>query len=149
MKFEYTLGTKQEPVKRVSSLAAAKAGVCSVCYEKGLTELHHIVPISLGGPDSVNNMVELCLTCHGKVHGLPTYESRRMSQAAGIAKARVEGKYKGRAPTARAKADEVMELYLAGVGATKIADQVGIGRASVYRILEDKGVKNEDRRHGH
>ena len=56
-------------------------------------------------------------------------------QREGIAKAQGEGKYKGRAATARAKADEVQALRKAGKGASEIAAEVGIGRASVYRIL--------------
>jgi len=56
-------------------------------------------------------------------------------QREGIAKAKAEGKYKGRKPTAMAKADEVKQLQAEGVGATEIASRVGIGRASVYRIL--------------
>ena len=58
-------------------------------------------------------------------------------QREGIAKAKDEGKYKGRAKTARAKTDDVMALYKAGKGASEIAEEVGIGRASVYRILSD------------
>ena len=57
-------------------------------------------------------------------------------QREGIAKAKAEGKYKGRAPTARAKADEVLTLHKGGMGATEIARTLKIGRASVYRILE-------------
>ena len=56
-------------------------------------------------------------------------------QREGIAKAKALGKYKGRKPTAKAKAAEVAELHKAGVGATEIARQLGIGRASVYRAL--------------
>lgn len=48
----------------------------------------------------------------------------------GIAKAKVEGKYKGRAPTARVKADKA-----AGVGPSEIARQLSISRTSVHRIL--------------
>lgn len=55
----------------------------------------------------------------------------------GIAKAKAEGKYKGRKPTARAKAQEVLTLKEQGVGATEIAKRLEIGRASVYRILKD------------
>ncbi|MDF1710474.1 MAG: recombinase family protein [Paracoccaceae bacterium] len=58
-------------------------------------------------------------------------------QREGIAKAKAEGKYKGRAPTARAKAEDVMKLHDEGVGGTEIAKRLGIGRASVYRILGD------------
>jgi DNA invertase Pin-like site-specific DNA recombinase len=56
-------------------------------------------------------------------------------QRVGIAAAKAEGKYKGRAPTARAKASDVAELWHGGMGATEIASKLGISRASVYRIL--------------
>ena len=52
-----------------------------------------------------------------------------------IAKAKAEGKYKGRAPTARMKAEKVRQLKAAGVGPSEIARQVGISRTSVFRIL--------------
>jgi DNA invertase Pin-like site-specific DNA recombinase len=57
-------------------------------------------------------------------------------QREGIAKAKADGKYKGRAPTARAKSDEVRKLRSEGLGATEIAERLGIGRASVYRVLD-------------
>lgn len=56
-------------------------------------------------------------------------------QREGIAKAKSEGKYKGRAPTARAKGDEVLKLHDEGMGASAIARNVGISRSSVYRIV--------------
>jgi DNA invertase Pin-like site-specific DNA recombinase len=56
-------------------------------------------------------------------------------QREGVAKAKLEGKYKGRAPTARAKAGMVKQLRAAGVGPSEIARRLGIGRASVYRVL--------------
>ena len=59
-------------------------------------------------------------------------------QREGIAKAKSEGKYKGRKPTARARAAEVVALISDGVRPTDIAHQLGIGRASVYRILESR-----------
>jgi DNA invertase Pin-like site-specific DNA recombinase len=58
-------------------------------------------------------------------------------QREGIAKAKGEGKYKGRAATARAKASDVEKLHKAGKGPSEIAMQVGISRASVYRILAE------------
>ncbi len=59
-------------------------------------------------------------------------------QREGIAKAAAAGKYKGRAPTARAKAEEAKSLKAEGLGATEIAKRLGIGRASVYRILQGR-----------
>jgi DNA invertase Pin-like site-specific DNA recombinase len=57
-------------------------------------------------------------------------------QREGIAKAKSEGKYKGRKPTAKEKAAEVLALHKQGVGASDIARQLKIGRSSVYRAIE-------------
>ena len=57
-------------------------------------------------------------------------------QREGIAKAKAEGLYKGRKPTAMAKAGDVKALAAKGMGATEIAKTLGIGRASVYRALD-------------
>jgi DNA invertase Pin-like site-specific DNA recombinase len=56
-------------------------------------------------------------------------------QREGIAKAKAEGKYKGRAPTARAKASDVHRLRAEGLGPTEIGRRLQISRASVYRAL--------------
>jgi DNA invertase Pin-like site-specific DNA recombinase len=56
-------------------------------------------------------------------------------QREGVARAKLLGKYKGRKPTARAKSDEVKALKADGVRPTEIARRLGIGRASVYRVL--------------
>ena len=61
----------------------------------------------------------------------------RERQAVGIAKAKQAGRYKGRKPTAMAKTDEVLALNTQGLTRQKIADQLGIGVASVYRILKN------------
>jgi len=69
--------------------------------------------------------------------GLAAFERERMleRQREGVARARAEGKYKGRKPTAKAKAQEILALRADGVGAADIAKRLGIGRASVYRVL--------------
>lgn len=54
-------------------------------------------------------------------------------QREGIAKAKAEGKYKGRNPTALAKANQVRELYNSGVKPTAIAHKPGISRTSASR----------------
>jgi DNA invertase Pin-like site-specific DNA recombinase len=54
-------------------------------------------------------------------------------QREGVAKAKAEGKYKGRVPTARAKAAEIRLLRSEGVGPTEIGKRLKI--TSVYRVL--------------
>jgi DNA invertase Pin-like site-specific DNA recombinase len=58
-------------------------------------------------------------------------------QREGIAKAKDEGRYKGRAPTAQAKADEVRALHAAGVGPVEITKRLKVSRSSVHRILKE------------
>lgn len=60
---------------------------------------------------------------------------RRERQMEGIAKAKEAGVYKGRPPSI--KANEIAALKANGLGASAIAKQLGIGRASVYRALRD------------
>jgi DNA invertase Pin-like site-specific DNA recombinase len=58
-------------------------------------------------------------------------------QREGVSRAKMDGKYKGRKPTARAKAAEVIKLEAEGLQRTEIARRTGIGVASVYRVLAD------------
>lgn len=58
-------------------------------------------------------------------------------QREGIAKAKAEGKYKGRQPTARRQADKVLALRRQGKSASDIVEALGISRASVFRILAE------------
>jgi DNA invertase Pin-like site-specific DNA recombinase len=58
---------------------------------------------------------------------------RRERQLEGIAAAKARGAYKGRPPSIQR--DDVQRLRREGLGATAIARRLGIGRASVYRLL--------------
>ncbi|MBX5046972.1 recombinase family protein [Rhizobium lentis] len=86
--------------------------------------------------DTATPTGKLMLTILG---GIAAFERDLMleRQREGIAKAKSEGKYKGRAPTARAKGDEVKRLKAEGLTADAIAERLNIGRASVFRILRD------------
>ena len=92
-------------------------------------------------------------TSHGQVirmllGAITDFEQRmlRESQAVGIARAKQEGRYKGRKPTAMAKADEALALNAQGLTRQKIADQLGIGVASVYRILKNHTTPKKTRK---
>jgi DNA invertase Pin-like site-specific DNA recombinase len=56
-------------------------------------------------------------------------------QREGIAKAKAEGKYRGRYPSAKVKSADVLQLVAEGVGKAEIARRLGMHRASVHRII--------------
>lgn len=91
------------------------------------------------GIDTGSATGKLLLTVLG---GIAEFERQIMleRQREGIAKAKAAGKYKGRKPTARAKAGEAKRLRKEGLGATEIAQRLGISRASVYRVLGAEGA---------
>ena len=58
---------------------------------------------------------------------------RKERQMEGIGKAKAKGVYKGRPPTIDAEA--VRDMKARGLGGKQIAERLGIGRTSVYRLL--------------
>lgn len=97
--------------------------------------------LNLGGEvvDTKSATGRLILTIFA---GFAQFEREMMleRQREGIAKAKAEGKYLGRKPTARAKSEEVLRLHREGKTPTEIAAAVGIGRGSVYRIVQGQGA---------
>lgn len=77
---------------------------------------------------------KLMLTMLGAI---ATFEREMMleRQAEGIIRAKREGKFKGRKPTAMEKAPQVRALIDRGASKKTVAKELGIGVASVYRIL--------------
>ena len=68
-------------------------------------------------------------------------EIMKERQREGIADAKAAGRYKGRKPTARAKAADAVRLFKEGKRISQVAAVLGIGRASVYRALEEAGLR--------
>ena len=69
--------------------------------------------------------------------GIAQFEREMMleRQREGIAKAKAEGAYKGRKPTARARVAEIEGLAAKGLSMAAIAAQLGIGKGSVHRAI--------------
>lgn len=63
------------------------------------------------------------------------YHLKRERQLEGIAKAKASGKYKGRKPLSYDMVTEVRALKASGVSPTQIAQQLNIGRTTVYKYL--------------
>jgi DNA invertase Pin-like site-specific DNA recombinase len=96
-----------------------------------------LVVLSMGGErlDTRNPTSKLMLTILG---GVATWEREIMleRQREGIAKAKGEGKYKGRKPTVAVQAQQIRALHKAGEKPAHIARILGVARSSVYRMLE-------------
>ena len=86
------------------------------------------------GIDTASATGELVLNVLGSI---AQFERQMMleRQREGIAKAKAEGRYRGRKPTARAKAPEIKALDAQGVSLSEIARRLQIGKSSVHRVL--------------
>lgn len=95
-----------------------------------------LVVLSMGGErlDTRNPTSKLMLTI---LAGVATWEREIMleRQREGIAKAKADGKYKGRKPTVARQAVAIRAMHNAGVGPSDIARRLGVARSSVYRML--------------
>ena len=59
-------------------------------------------------------------------------------QREGIAKAKADGRYKGRARVPKSKVEQVLALNAQGIKPPEIAKQVSLGRSTVYRLIQQK-----------
>ena len=84
------------------------------------------------GVDTDTSSGRLMLAVLGAVAAFEA-DIRRERQMEGIARAKAAGVYQGRKPSV--DIDEVRRLRAAGLGASDIAKQLGIARASVYRAI--------------
>jgi DNA invertase Pin-like site-specific DNA recombinase len=95
-----------------------------------------LVVLSMGGErlDTRNPTSKLMLTI---LAGVATWEREIMleRQREGIAKAKAEGKFKGRVPTAQRQSDEIRKLASEGLGPVEIGKRLNISRISVWRVL--------------
>jgi DNA invertase Pin-like site-specific DNA recombinase len=105
-----------------------------VIEKKAVLRIHD-PSITLDGTDL---MAEVMLTVFGLV-GMLEKSFSKMRQQRGIEAARLKGVYKGRPATI--SPSDVKELRAQGLGATAIAQRLKIGRASVYRLLQDNPEK--------
>jgi DNA invertase Pin-like site-specific DNA recombinase len=96
-----------------------------------------LVILSMGGEkfDTRNPTSRLMLTI---LAGVATWEREIMleRQREGIAKAKAEGKYRGRAPTVAVQAATIKAMRAAGTSPMQIARELGVARSSVYRMLD-------------
>lgn len=117
-------------------------------FARSSVDLHNIVAALVAkgvdfrcteqaGVDTSTSSGKLMIGMLGAVAEFET-AIRRERQMEGIARAKRAGAYNGR--KASIDHDRVLQLHRSGLGATEIASQLGIGRASVYRIVNTPGA---------
>jgi len=102
--------------------------------------LHDISKAAINPKDPAQALLVSVLGAIGQ------FEKDRFAErrAVGIAKAKTEGRYKGRVPTAQRQAPEVMRYLDKGYAVDEVVKLTGVSRASVYRIRKDAGASAAD-----
>jgi DNA invertase Pin-like site-specific DNA recombinase len=92
------------------------------------------------GMDTQTPTGKLMLTVLGAI---AQFEREMMleRQREGIAKAKSEGRYKGRKPIEGQRRNSVFKLAAEGSTRAAIASQLGVGEATVYRILASAKIQ--------
>lgn len=122
-------------VTKLDRLARSVAHLCQLIEQlkaKGVTL--KILAIGLDSGTPTGNLMLNMLAA------IAQFEREMMleRQLDGIAAAKDAGKYKGRVPTARRKAADIERLISQGMTRNEVAQQLGIGIASVYRVLRER-----------
>jgi DNA invertase Pin-like site-specific DNA recombinase len=121
-------------VSKLDRLARSVRDLCEIVATiEGKGASLRILAMSL---DTATSTGRLMLNVFGSV-GQFEREMMLERQREGIAKAKGEGRYRGRKPTARAKSAEIVRLAGEGMTREAIAAKLGVGVASVYRVLAE------------
>jgi DNA invertase Pin-like site-specific DNA recombinase len=123
-------------VCKVDRLARSTVGLWQIVSELDARKIGLRI-LNLGGEtvDTKSATGKLILTIFA---GFAQFEREMMleRQREGISKAKAEGKYLGRKPSAALKAQEARQMVAGGKTVAAAARELKIGRTSVYRALE-------------
>lgn len=59
---------KKIPEKLEAQLLVESRNACNICWQSKEVEIHHIVPVKLGGDNSEGNLIVACRNCHSVAH---------------------------------------------------------------------------------
>jgi len=123
----------------VRSMAEKTLGkVCYNCGSDECIELHHVVPLKLGGTNNLSNIVVLCHRCHCAAHNgrhISEYQNKEIS---------------GRPHNVEVEElDKALNEYVNGqIGTTECKARMGLSRKSKIgdmsyykRFKKDRGIK--------
>lgn len=113
---------------------------CIVCGAKEDLEIHHIIDLANGGPESIDNLIPLCPVCHKLVHGNQDTIHRAVKYNRGGRKVKVPFE----------EFDKWFGKYLAGeIGKRKFLQETGYCFATrpkdnpnIQRSMKERGIKS-------
>lgn len=129
-------------VSKLDRLARSTADLLTIAQELAAKDVKlRVLNVAGGELDTSTATGKLMLTMLGAI---ATFERDLMleRQREGIEKAKAQGKYTGRKPTARMKAPEVYRLADQGWTKERIAKELRIGVSTVYRLLSERPGKD-------
>lgn len=108
---------------------------CAVpmCGSEESVELHHLYSRQEGCPDDL--VVPLCAACHGRAHRMARKVDIVELTRAGMKRAKAAGKLHGRLRTQPDIERRALRLLREGMSKLAVAKAVGVGNATVYRII--------------
>ncbi len=69
MKEDYSVAKRKKiPDSQESKLLVESRNTCNICWQSKEVEIHHIVPVKLGGDNSEGNLIAACRNCHSVAH---------------------------------------------------------------------------------
>lgn len=119
---------------------------CSCCGRQA-TQIHHILPLSLGGDNRESNLVALCDECHNKIHGRK--HSLKMSELTKQGKEKAkqanpnwkEGRPKAYTKEQLDHALNMLTINGGGKSYFEVADITGISKSTLIRENNKRKAK--------
>lgn len=105
---------------------------------KEASELHHVVPLALGGNDIDSNKVWLCIECHNKIHKRGLGMGQLAAESPNYRQAVKDGRVGRPRVELPPKFYELYPLWKEGkITAVAFAKELDICRATLYRRMSE------------
>ena|ERR1051326_1472345 len=62
------VGPRQDNAKILKQAKIRDGYRCAICFHNTAVVAHHVIPLEVGGPDTLENLITLCTGCHRSVH---------------------------------------------------------------------------------
>ena len=116
---------------------------CGRVWKEGDTfNIHHIVPVSKGGGDELDNLILLCQPCHVKRHTKPcnqrSYEDILRDIESIRVEVNVDGDYPTQIPIKPLNKVNDFRVDPIGISVSHAAALIGVSKPKVYELMENE-----------